>query len=212
MEKRTYPEFNQAIKEKLNSVISFARNNEESNFYKDLPTNPLDSLPDFQKIAVISNKNLQIYNGPLRHYPETAVRYLVSIFEPDEIDALFLFPQHANEIWHSLDEEIKKLNPEFLISILPSFWQLAPLFYKTVQDNKIPAIVLPPRNLPLARQVIKEVGVRGVITTPNSTSDLNMLLREANLEKQVFFWHLVLPLKGNSGFNPGIESVVFLEK
>ena len=208
-----YPKFSKKTAERINGVMVFAKDNKESGFYKYLSDAKIARQEDFKLIPAVRMKQVFDKSDRLRHYPETEIRYLSSEFYPEKVDSLFLFPLHYKSIWRSLDNEFKLYKPDLAMIIVPFFWQTGPVFYKTARKNKIPVAVQMPKNLPVARQIMKEVSGRWSITTTSGIAgEFEKMLMEKGLGKDISFWHIVSSLEENKNFIPALVKPIFTEK
>ena len=195
----------------LYTILQFVRNNIYSALYKNLPVIPRKKIiSGWESIPTTTISSLREYTKNLSHYPEKNIRYLISEFDAQKTDTLFLIPQKTDTVWELLEKNIKKKDPTVAILIVPGFWQMGPMFYQTCRKNKIPVAVLSPRNLPLAVQVIKETKAQLITTTPDVAKELSVLLSEQKLEKQIKTWHLVTSLEAPF-YMPNISGNSYLE-
>ncbi|MBI2108560.1 MAG: hypothetical protein HYT93_00060 [Parcubacteria group bacterium] len=180
---------------KIYSILQFVRNNKHSSLYKNIPKIKKGGLElMFNRIPRTTINNLQEYSKNLFHYPEKDIRYLVSEFDPNNLKSLFLLPQRVDYEWSLLKEEVEKKDPIVAILVVPTFWQMGPMFYRTCRKSKIPVSVLSHRNLPLTVQVIKEIKARLVVTTPDIAIGIQKMLSDEGYENQVKRWHLIVPV------------------
>jgi hypothetical protein len=131
----------------------------------------------------------------LAHLDESRLRYLISRFDSEDLDKLFLVPWDREAGWPSLDRETGTANPFVSLCIVPPYWQLAPVFYETMRRRGIPAIILPTRNIPLAAQMVKEVGVQSIVAGKDGAKELHELCSDKALLKPILFWHIALSLR-----------------
>jgi hypothetical protein len=186
---------------RLLDVLQFARENGTSSLYRELPlVNGLSLLSTLPKTDA---DTLRSHTGPLIHYKEDEIRYLVSEFYESDAEKLFLLAQRTDTVWTEVDRELKRHDPIVAVLSVPLFWQIGPMMYRATRENKIPISVLSPRNLPLARQVIKEVGAQFIAATPETARDLLALLLEDGIGEQIQSWHLITP----AGHNPEIPKL-----
>jgi hypothetical protein len=200
--------------EALRKIVSFARENTYSDFYRGLP-NPdfyTDIVEMMSHILPVTLNNLREYTqaGNLLHYPEPEVRYMVSEFTNKHPENLFLIPQRVDTIWESVDREIEKNNPTVATLLVQMFWQMGPMFYRTCRNRKVPVAVLAHRNLPVAVQVAKEVQSKLVVTTPSIAGDLQKLMAEEGLDDQIKSWTLIVPF-GEKPTLPNLQGNVTVE-
>lgn len=197
----THMKISDTVKEQLASVLEHINDNEYCNLYKYVPSIKKEEIGTvFNTIPAITKEVLRSHSGNLSHYPESKVRYLSSEFDPEYANRLFLFPQLLDAPWMLLNELLKKRDAVVAILSIPLFWQVGPFFYNTCKKNGVPMSVISPRNLPLARQVIKEVEAQAVTGTPEAADSLYGLLSEENIGNQIHTWHLIVPF----GENPEI--------
>lgn len=232
-----YPEEQNRVIAELNAVLDFARNNSESNLYRDLPKASVANLyefgkfpiltqktlmaknvvfkrfPDFERFLSVTRKNLLAEDMVLRHFTEKEIRYLVSEFSPDNTQSLFLIPQRFDTVWTSFDRELQGAKPKAALAALPLFWQLGPLFYQACRKNEVPASVMTnPADTPLIAAVLKEIEAQAVVTTPEIAQELSELFHKTTLKAPLRFWHLVTSLAEQYQFRAEAGAMVFIEK
>lgn len=166
-----------------------------------------DKLPSVQVPLATLMSDIQ----KLPYFPEHDIRYLVSTFSVDEVHTLSLAPQLLKTMWTSLEEPLTRINPRVALLMVPVFWQLGPMFYETCRAHRVPVSVLTPRNIPLAIQLIKEVGGEMMVTTPDVARELHEALRTAGMENVIKVWHLVVRL-GKDIDIPELSGEVYVEQ
>lgn len=181
----------------IHTVLDFCRENNVSTLYKDLPITS-DSvenlLEEMKKIPTLTLEKLREHETNRVHYKEKDIRYLVSEFELENYDDLFLTAQHIDTEWETVSEEIDIYNPQVSIIAVPLSWQLGPMFYKTCRGKRVPVSVVSPRNPPLIVQLIKETDAQMIITTLNTLEKIIPILESEGLKNQIKIWHIIAPL------------------
>lgn len=181
--------------EKLKDVLSWAKYNEHSSLYQEIPdVSVLRSLDDLKKFPYTTVDRFRSNSENLRHYREEDIRYTSSEFDPDRLDELFLVPQRADEMWYTLNAELKDQKPRAALLSIPPFWQVAPLFYHTCHAQGVPVSVANPRSPNLSVQVIEGVAMEYAIATAPVIHELRAGLVEKRKHDSIRFWHIVTPL------------------
>lgn len=156
------------------------------------------TLPEIatpEQLALVPTTSVLSFRSEARTwFPESDIRYLVTEFDPAHAERVCLVPQRIDTIWRSLDDALVRLQPMVAVLIVPVFWQLGPMFFRTCRARGVPVSVLSPRNLPLATQLIAEVQADVVVSTPDVAADLAKHLDAAGLRTQIRSWHLIAPL------------------
>ena len=191
----------------IETVAAFARDNGYSNLYKSLPDISPDFNTWFERIIPFDRKRLYSCKDQLSHFEDGEVRFLSSEFNPARFEELFLIPQLIDTMWQSVSSLCRSVQPKVASLIVPPFWQMGPMFYHTCRKEKVPVSVMTPRNLPIARQLIKEAEVDMVVTTASASRELHTLLLEEGLERQIRTWHIVLTEDGNIEHIPIKEGI-----
>ena len=194
----------------LRDVYAFARKNTYSDLYRDLPEPKGEATELLRHMPILTKKQLQDAER-LSHYPNREVRYLTSTFDPEAVDDLFLVPQHISEPWPQFSKLLTDVQPQVALLSVPLVWQIAPYVYHTCRENKTPLSVVSYRNLPLARQIIRETNAQLVVSTPDIARDLFALLKEEGMHNQIRAWLLITPL-GHSPEIPMLPGAVIVEQ
>lgn len=197
----------------LTEVYEFARNNPHSGFYSDLPPLAGEGYENIRhRIPLFNASRFSQSAHSLSHYAESETDYLSSSFNPEETAEVFLVPRHINHPWELLEGEMRVANPTVAALIVPPFWQLGPIFYRSCRRERVTASVLLPRNIPLAVQIIREAEVGFIVTTPRTARELAAALEKEGLLRQIKTWYLVTPLARSIPEIPLLSGRVLVEQ
>lgn len=178
----------------LNDVLAHIHGQEHSSLYKKRVPKTIDSIEALADIAPTTIETLREHKNALAHYPQEEVRYVASQHESEPADDLFLIPQHIDARWRTLEAYIEEAKPTVATLLVPTFWQLGPLFYHTSRAAGTPVSVMSPRNLPVARQLMADAKNDFVVAEPATAAELQGLLAEEGMGEQVRLWHLIVPV------------------
>lgn len=197
MEKQSLHSFDEAQEKRLRKVFTYVKDNPYSSVYRDrlhgvdpgtASTETLDAL------RPVTIEDLRSHEGTLLHVPEEQARYLVSEFDNDEAESLFLVGERNDERWTSLDASIREHDIKAAVIAVSRNWQLGARFYETCRACEVPCAVFSHRDVPYIARLIEEVGVDLVITTPEVARAVNAILVEKGIERVVKVWILIVEL------------------
>ena len=187
--------------DKINDVLGFIHSSGCGKLYesKSLPVQVTEEV-EFSKVPMLKKSDLVQHKNNLSFYDKSEVGYTASIFNEKDIDSLFLLPKQSDWSWKQLAEAINNEKPAAVIMLTPTFWQIAPHFYHTCREQKVPVSVVPPRSVHLAKLVIEEVDINFVVATKVSARELMLVMDGAKGNGAAYYWYLIASLDDETLF------------
>lgn len=89
--------------------------------------------------------------------------------------------------WKLLEDSFATHKTSAMLNILPPLWQLEPLYAQTCHKAGLPALSCSPKNMPLGREMIRQIAADAILIHAELVPAFKLLLDEINISPSLWY-------------------------